>query len=329
MQKTQRYLANNKIIVIANITGFITEYRPVYSRTLQVYRGIDNTLYFEVKNHDQKPVSLLGYTPKLLVFDENNVLILEKSGTILDDVITRSTASAQSSLGPTLQFASTSGIEIGQTVTGNGIKSNTLVASFSANSITFNKDTSTLIASGTELTFQTSSKKGVFTVVLTEGELLQIQQQYVKYVIYLVNNIGSKTLTYTTDHFDAEGIMYVNGNALPGPLESYQVGALTADSQSPTEWYSEVIDAQPALNGNSALHTIAFYTDQYNGDIIIQGTLENQITLNTFWADITTLSFTGNETEPVPTNFNGVYNYFRIKATSSPADKITKILVRN
>lgn len=329
MQKSQRYLANNKIIVIANTVGFITEYRPVYSRTLQVYRGIDNTLYFEVKNHDQKNLSLLGYTPKLLVFDENNVLILEKSGTVLDDVITRSTAASQTAIGKTLTFSSVSGLEIGQTVTGNGIKSNTLISSISGLNVNLNKDTSIIIGSGTEITFQTASKKGVFTVVLTENELLQIQQQYVKYVVYLVNNIGAKTLTYSTDHFDAQGIMYVNGNALPGPLESYQVGALTADSQSPDKWYSEVIDAQPSLNGNTALHTVAIYTNGYDGDVVIQGTLENQVTLNTFWADIDTLTFAGNETEPVPVNFNGVYNYFRIKATSSPADKITKILVRN
>ena len=54
MQKTYRYLAKNKVVVVANMSGFITEYRPVYQKNLNVYRGIDNLLYFEIKNHDQK-----------------------------------------------------------------------------------------------------------------------------------------------------------------------------------------------------------------------------------------------------------------------------------
>jgi hypothetical protein len=43
-----------------------------------------------------------------------------------------------------------------------------------------------------------------------------------------------------------------------------------------------------------------------------------------------TVSFDGSsETEPVPVNFNGVYSYLRFRANADPADKITKILVRN
>jgi hypothetical protein len=84
-QLTYRYLASNQVGLIADLANNITEYRPVYQRTIQLYRGIDNTISFEIKNSDQKPVSILNtYTPKLMAFDENNVLILEKTGTILE-----------------------------------------------------------------------------------------------------------------------------------------------------------------------------------------------------------------------------------------------------
>jgi hypothetical protein len=47
------------------------------------------------------------------------------------------------------------------------------------------------------------------------------------------------------------------------------------------------------------------------------------------WADIATVTFDGTETEPVPTNFTGVFNFIRFKTETVPTDKITKILVRN
>jgi len=94
-------------------------------------------------------------------------------------------------------------------------------------------------------------------------------------------------------------------------------------------WYSETIEAQPGINGNDALHTAAVYTDSYIGDIIVQGTLENQITGTTNWADISTTTLTGSETEPTPINFNGVFTYIRFKTTANPTSTISKILVRN
>ena len=83
MQLTYRYLATNKSVLIADLTNNITEYRPVYQRNMTVYRGIDNVLTFEIKNPDQKPVSILNtYTPKFVMFDENNKMIVERDGTI-------------------------------------------------------------------------------------------------------------------------------------------------------------------------------------------------------------------------------------------------------
>ena len=85
MQLVPRYLVNNTTTVIADMSGFITEYRPVYSKQLQVYKGIDNVLDFRLLNADQKPVDITSYIPKLVAFDENNTMVLEKDATVLDD----------------------------------------------------------------------------------------------------------------------------------------------------------------------------------------------------------------------------------------------------
>jgi hypothetical protein len=85
MQLTPRYLVKNTTTVIADMAGFITEYRPVYSKQLQVYKGIDNALDFRLLNADQKPIDLTSYTPKFVAFNEDNVMVLEKDGVVLDD----------------------------------------------------------------------------------------------------------------------------------------------------------------------------------------------------------------------------------------------------
>ena len=261
MQLLPRYLCNNTTTVIADMAGFITEYRPVYSKQLQVYKGIDNVLEFRLLNADQKPVNITTYTPKFVAFDETNQMVLEKDATILDD---------------------------GSTVT-----------------------------------------RGKFKLTVTENELLNIKQQYLSYNIYLVETDGDKVLTYSQPNFGNDGVIYVNGTTFPGPLNSYSVTVFEQEAVGVEIWYSESVDAQPGINGNEALHTAAVYTSAYIGDVVVQATLDNQVTGTTQWADIATMQLGGSETTPTPINFNGVFSHIRFKATANPADKITKVLVRN
>ena len=79
MQLVPRYLVNNRIEIISNEAGFVTEYRPVYQRQLKVYRGIDNNIQFRLLNADQKPINSNLYTPRFVAFDEKNNCIIECS----------------------------------------------------------------------------------------------------------------------------------------------------------------------------------------------------------------------------------------------------------
>ena len=261
MQLLPRYLCNNTTIVIADMAGFITEYRPVYSKQLQLYKGIDNVLEFRLLNADQKPVDITSYIPKFVAFDESNQMVLEKDATILDD---------------------------GSTIT-----------------------------------------RGKFKVTVTENELLNLKQQYLSYNIYMQETDGDKVLTYSQPNFDNDGVIYVNARTFPGPLNSYSVTTFEQEGVGINTWYSETVDAQPAINGNEALHTAAVYTSAYSGNVVVQATLDNQVTESTQWADVATLTFVGTEITPAPINFNGVFSHIRFKATANPADKITKVLVRN
>ena len=85
MQLVPKYLLNNSVSLTANLAGEVTEYRTVYQRNINVYRGIDTSIQFNVLNADQKPVSILNtYTPKFKLYDENNRLIVERDGTVLE-----------------------------------------------------------------------------------------------------------------------------------------------------------------------------------------------------------------------------------------------------
>jgi len=261
MQLIPRYLVSNRSLLTANESGFVTEYRPVYNRQLEIYKGIDNVLEFKLLNADQKPISLTGYTVKFQAFDENNSLIIEHDGV--------------------------------------------------------------------QVVKNSVNVKGVCKVTVTENDLLNVKEQFLKYNVHLVNASGDSVITYTNSHFENNGTIKVNASANPAPRDTYNVTTFTEVTESTPYWTSETITAEPAINGNEALHTAVIYTDSYVGDLVVQATLDNQVTGTTDWADITTLTFTGSETEPTPTNFNGVYSYLRFKSTANPANKISKILVRN
>jgi hypothetical protein len=257
MQLIPRYLVKNKTVLVSNDTGFVTEYRPVYTRQLQVYKGIDNVLDFKLLNADQKAVSLTGYTPKFQAFDENKSLIIEHDGVIVD------------------------------------------------------------------------AAKGLFKVTITDNDLLNIRQQYLSYSIYLADANGDNVITYSSAHFGGCGTIYVDACQFPGPRDTHNVTTFVEVTEDTPYWKSETIDAEPGINGNDALHTAVVYTDGYTGSITVQATLDNIVTDGTDWADIETVALDGTETMPTPINFNGVFSHLRFKASANPANKISKILVRN
>ena len=82
MQVIPRYLVTNKTIIVIDEQGTVTEYRKVYEKNQSVYKGIDNTLTFEVKNGDQKPVEIAGYTPRLIAYDQDRQVVLDIDGVL-------------------------------------------------------------------------------------------------------------------------------------------------------------------------------------------------------------------------------------------------------
>ena len=69
----QAYLYSNIVTVqIWDQSIFSPRNRVVYSRPITVYQGIDNPLQIVIKNQDQKPVNLTGYTVQMSIEDPLN-----------------------------------------------------------------------------------------------------------------------------------------------------------------------------------------------------------------------------------------------------------------
>ena len=262
MQLTPRYLSTNKAIVIADLANNITEYRPVYQRHLQVYKGIDNVLTFEIQNPDQKPLSILTtYTPKFVAFDENNNLVIEHDGTILET--------------------------------------------------------------------STPSRKGQFTVTISENDLLDLKSQYMSYNIYLIKTADlSKVLTYANTQYTAQGTLFVSADAFPGPAPTYTVKTFSESPGGSGIFISETVTGSPAKNGNSAIHTAAFYSTEFEGVVALDATLDNTVTLATKWGQVAELTL-DNPSQPQYVNFNGVFSHLRARYQNKVSGTIDQVLIKN
>jgi hypothetical protein len=83
MQKISLYLVPNRIAVTTDLTGFTTELRTVYTRKLKLYRGINNDIEFDVRNSQSKKQSIVGKTPRIMLFDTEQQMLLSKTGELL------------------------------------------------------------------------------------------------------------------------------------------------------------------------------------------------------------------------------------------------------
>ena len=89
MQRINAFVYPNCVEISADIDpGLTTRNRIVYAKTVKIHKGIDNTIVFNVKNSDQKPINLTGYTVYLSIVSDDgiNSELLELQGTIQDAV---------------------------------------------------------------------------------------------------------------------------------------------------------------------------------------------------------------------------------------------------
>ena len=160
---------------------------------------------------------------------------------------------------------------------------------------------------------------GKVYVVLTEGDMLDLEHGHYLFSAHIVNSSGTKTPLYGDSQFGAIGRIDVEGSIVGEPAESQ---ITTTFNISGSDRISEIFDANPQFNSNAGLHTFAFYLSNYTGSVTIQGSLDNS-TSPVEWIDLNTLSYSNSGITHA--NVTGIWNNLRIKHTpvSGTIDKVS------
>lgn len=179
----------------------------------------------------------------------------------------------------------------------------------------------------------TTSTKGTASINITEGDLLELDAKFYNYAIREVAADNSRTVTFADTSYNAAGTVEVLDGAYPDVVDSEEIASFTVTT-GPLTRTSSAIDANPGINNNAALHTIAVYTKSFSGSLRIQGTMA-AIPDNSDYFDIaaTDQSYTINFSDSSGVtyyNFTGVYQNVRFSWANDTGNtgQIDKILYR-
>ena len=179
----------------------------------------------------------------------------------------------------------------------------------------------------------TVSTKGTASVTITEGDLLTLDAKFYNYAIREVAANNTRTVTFADSFYNAAGTIEVLDGAYPDFVDSTEINNFTSTT-GPLDKTSGAIDANPGINNNVALHTIAVYTKSFSGSLRIQGTMVSTPS-DTDYFDITATGESSPITFSSSTavtyyNFIGVYENVRFSWSNDSGNtgRIDKILYR-
>jgi hypothetical protein len=318
MQSFPIYLYPNTLEVILDLDPTTRGVNNVmYQRELTIQKGIKNNIRIQFKNSDQKllPVPASGMFVFNMFDATTQRLVLEKELTILDDTMYSNVSVDQTVTSNTLTFASTTGMEIGQSVSGFGIQPNTVITSISNNIVTMNNPTVYPVTSATNLTFGTMSLRGTGQLTLKESDTVDLSAGGYRFsVVYKDTSDNTYLPTYANTYYDVAGFVKVAQDVYPVLQPSQEIVAFLPVLNTDTQLYeykSGNVYAYPEYNSNSALHTMALYMTNFKGLVLIQGTLSPQPDSYNKYFTITSKTYNGFDGVDY-LNFNGIYSYVRV-----------------
>lgn len=171
-----------------------------------------------------------------------------------------------------------------------------------------------IIEKDLEVLAETTSTKGMALLTLNESDTLDLDKSSYTYSVKQRDTDGTYTPAYTNTYYGMNGTLHISTDIYPVLQDSTNVTSFNITFNSNTQLYehkSGNIPANPAFNGNTALHTVAFYMTAYRGTVNIQATLDNTPTGDSSYYTVASRGYSGF-TGVDYVNFNGVYTYIRI-----------------
>jgi len=296
MQSSSVYLYPNKIDVYTLASSWVEErYRKVYNRNLKIYRSTDNRIDLQVRSADQKTRNVAG---TVLVFNligaKTGNLVLQKDCSIDDETIGR--------LYVTITETEMLDIEEG-------------FYEYSIVQETRETIDSTDYRVTSRIPLYFDSQYAAIGTVKVAGDLLGTVSPSIVIDTFSRNidwDSPTDSAPSGTPPFD-----------LPRP--NYSSNAYTAEYDE--YYFSNIVDGRPKTTTSNTLHTFQFYFDNYDGEVIIQGSINPGATpAADDWIDIETV----DPTADVYKNVTGKWNWLRIKHNPSDSNTGTldKILYR-
>lgn len=160
----------------------------------------------------------------------------------------------------------------------------------------------------------TTSTKGLALLSLSESDTLDLDRTSYKYSIKLLDTDGSYTPAYSDTYYSVAGTLHLSSDVFPVLKDSVVIDSFVKTYNDEIQLYehkSGNIYAEPEFNGNTALHTLAFYLTNYKGTVYIQGTLDNSPGTSGNYSTLVTKEYNGTSGIDY-VNFNGIYSYIRI-----------------
>ena len=170
----------------------------------------------------------------------------------------------------------------------------------------------------------TTSTKGLAVLTLSESDTVDLDKSSYKFSIKSLDTDGSYAPAYSDTYYGISGNLHLLNDVYPKLKDSSVIDAFVKTYNDEIQKYehkSGNIYAEPEFNGNSALHTVAFYLTNYKGTVYVQGTLDNSPGSSGNYSTIVSKTYNGT-TGIDYLNFNGIYSYIRIMhgPAKSPLD---------
>lgn len=300
----------------------------MYHGYATIAKGIKNTVRFNFVNGEQRSINVQDKTFKFKLFDQvTNTQVLEKSLVILDDTTTKSISTAQTAVGTTLTFANTTGIVVGQSVSGTGIQKNTTVVSTTGTSIVISSPTTSIATIGTVITFVTRNLKGATELRLVTADTYNINAGRYTYSVVRVESDNELSPVYIDGASSMTGNVLVTEGVLPSYKPSDELPFLRVPGFGvPDKWTTGKVSANRDGTGNNALHTAQFYYTNFTGNVKTYGSLLNSIEGdNGNWVELSSTDYV-NQSATNSVNMTGVgnFNYFKFEyiPVSGSVDKV-------
>lgn len=168
----------------------------------------------------------------------------------------------------------------------------------------------------------TLSLKGLATVTFTESETMDLDTKSYNFSFVKLDTDGSYIPAYSNSYYGVSGQLEIKSDIYPGPKVSTEIAVFqryfnTDPGKLYWEYYSGNIDADPQYQTGSALHTVAYYLNNYKGIVYLETTMDNSP--STFGSYTTIASNRYDRVTGVKyVNFNGVFSHIRVRHVPDP-----------